>query len=225
MKSLDGRLGIWHRHRLPTQQRYLALLLSLGRLHLCLRCRQKTSPILHRSVFFQVVAYRPPIVSVSFRLSPGIPKNTRDNILATKEYVVNLISEPFIEAANETSVEAPADVSEWDISGLTQEPSVHVKPARVKESPVSLECELFQSQDIFPDGATVPSATLVLGRVKYIHVRNSVLESDGLRADPAKLRTVSRLGGATYGRLCEGFDLKRPKWEEVRSILEAQRLS
>jgi flavin reductase (DIM6/NTAB) family NADH-FMN oxidoreductase RutF len=70
------------------------------------------------------VAYHPPIVSVSFRLSPRIPKNTRDNILATKEFVVNLISEPFVEAANETSVEAPADVSEWDISGLTQEPSV-----------------------------------------------------------------------------------------------------
>jgi flavin reductase (DIM6/NTAB) family NADH-FMN oxidoreductase RutF len=48
----------------------------------------------------------------------------RDNVLATKEFVVNLISEPFIEAASETSVEAPADVSEWDISGLTREPSV-----------------------------------------------------------------------------------------------------
>ena len=74
--------------------------------------------------FLLQVAYHPPIVSVSFRLSPGVPKNTRDNILATKEFVVNLISEPFVEAANETSVEAPADVSEWDISGLTQEPSV-----------------------------------------------------------------------------------------------------
>jgi hypothetical protein len=70
------------------------------------------------------VAYNPPIVSVSFKLAPRISKNTRDNILATKEFVVNLISEPFVEAANETSVEAPADVSEWDISGLTQEPSV-----------------------------------------------------------------------------------------------------
>ena len=69
------------------------------------------------------VAYDPPIISVSFRLSPLRPKNTRDNILATKEFVVNLISEPFVEGANETSVEAPADISEWDVSGLTQEPS------------------------------------------------------------------------------------------------------
>jgi len=185
----------------------------------------ENNPNLAPFSFFQVVAYNPPIISVSFRLSPRQPKNTRDNILATKEFVVNLISEPFVEAANETSVEAPADVSEWDISGLTQEPSVHVKPARVKESAVSLECELFQSQDIFPDGATAPSATLVLGRVKYVHVRNSVLRPDGLRADPEKLRPISRISGVTYARLGEGFDLKRPEWGDIKQILEAQRSS
>jgi len=164
----------------------------------------ENNPNLAPFSFFQVVAYNPPIISVSFRLSPRQPKNTRDNILATK---------------------APADVSEWDISGLTQEPSVHVKPARVKESAVSLECELFQSQDIFPDGATAPSATLVLGRVKYVHVRNSVLRPDGLRADPAKLRPISRISGMTYARLGEGFDLKRPEWGDIKQILEAQRSS
>jgi len=138
---------------------------------------------------------------------------------------VNLISEPFAEAANETSVEAPPDVSEWDISGLTQEPSLHVKPARVRESAVSMECELFQSQDIFPDGATLPSATLVLGRVKYVHVRNAVLRSNGLSADPAKLRPISRISGMTYARLGEGFDLKRPEWSDVKQILDTQRSS
>ncbi|KAH9961373.1 hypothetical protein BC827DRAFT_1342240 [Russula dissimulans] len=183
----------------------------------------ENNPNLAPFSFFQVVAYNPPIISVSFRLSPRQPKDTRNNILATKEFVVNLISEPFAEAANATSVEAPADVSEWDISGLTQEPSLHVKPARVKESAVSLECELFQSQDIYPDGATVPSATLVLGRVKYVHIRNSVLRPDGLRADPAKLRPISRISGVTYARLGEGFDLKRPEWSDIKSILEEQR--
>ncbi|KAN0128132.1 hypothetical protein V8E53_014047 [Lactarius tabidus] len=182
----------------------------------------ENSPNLAPFSFFQVVAYNPPIISVSFRLSPRQPKNTRDNILATKEFVVNLISEPFVEAANETSVEAPADISEWDVSGLTQEPSVHVKPARVKESAVSLECELFQSQDIFPDGGTVPSTTLVLGRVRYAHVRHSVLQPDGLRANPAKLRPISRISGQTYARLGEGFNLQRPEWSDVKRVLEAK---
>ena len=116
---------------------------------------------------------------------------------------------------------------------------MHVKPARVKESAVSLECEvrirtvdslgiltyhtrqLFQSQDIFPDGGTVPSATLVLGRVRYVHVRNSVLQPDGLRADPAKLRPISRIGGPTYARLGEGFNLHKPEWSDVKRVLEA----
>jgi flavin reductase (DIM6/NTAB) family NADH-FMN oxidoreductase RutF len=51
-------------------------------------------------------------------------KDTRENILATKEFVVNLISEPFIEAANSTSVDAPSDIDEWVVSGLVGEPSV-----------------------------------------------------------------------------------------------------
>ena len=85
--------------------------------------------------------------------------------------------------------------------------------------------QLFQSQDIFPDGppgATLPSATLVLGRVKYVHVRNAVLRSDGLSADPAKLRPISRISGMTYARLGEGFDVKRPEWSGVKQILDAQ---
>lgn len=64
------------------------------------------------------------MVSISFALSPRRPKDTRENILATKKFTVNIISEPFIEAANSTSVESPADTDEWLISGLTMEPSV-----------------------------------------------------------------------------------------------------
>ena len=63
---------------------------------------------------------------VSCTLSPRRPKDTRENILDTNEFVVNLISEPFVEAANSTSVEAPAEIDEWLVSGLTGEPSVRL---------------------------------------------------------------------------------------------------
>ena len=63
---------------------------------------------------------------VSCTLSPRRPKDTRENILNTNEFVVNLISEPFVEAANSTSVEAPAEIDEWLVSGLTGEPSVRL---------------------------------------------------------------------------------------------------
>jgi flavin reductase (DIM6/NTAB) family NADH-FMN oxidoreductase RutF len=70
------------------------------------------------------VSHNPPLLSISFNLSPKKPKDTRENILATKEFVVNIVSEAFIEAANSASVEAPSDVNEWTWSGLTMEPSV-----------------------------------------------------------------------------------------------------
>jgi hypothetical protein len=71
--------------------------------------------------FLLQVAYHPPIVSVSFRLSPRIPKNMRDSILATKDFVVNFDQRAVCRGGQ---CETPADVSEWDISGPVQEPSV-----------------------------------------------------------------------------------------------------
>ena len=57
------------------------------------------------------------------------------------------------------------------------------------------------------------TGTLILGRVKMIHVRHSVLNDKGT-VDADKLRPVSRLGGVTYGRLGDTFDLPRPSWNE-----------
>jgi flavin reductase (DIM6/NTAB) family NADH-FMN oxidoreductase RutF len=179
------------------------------------------------------------------------PKDTRENILATKEFVVSLIGEPFIEAANSCAVEAPAYVDEWLVSGLTGIPSVRhsssrfaqagllrsqltVAPEGVKEGAVNMECtasllrkslcdcawsyivQYYSHQDIFPDGGEKPSTTIIIGRIKQAHIRNAVLLPDGMQADPAKLRILSRLGGNTYARVSQGFDIRRPSWKEVK---------
>ncbi|KAI5115004.1 hypothetical protein M0805_005286, partial [Coniferiporia weirii] len=156
--------------------------------------------------YFSMVSHNPPMLSVSFTLSAARPKDTRENIKATKEFVVNIISEPFVEAASATSIEAPADIDEWAVSGLTPTPSDIVKPPRVRESAVSLECELYHFLDIpapdAPDGP--PANTLVVGRIRRVHVRRAVLaaapdaepgtDTDSVQVDPARLRAVSRLG-------------------------------
>ncbi|EJD03429.1 uncharacterized protein FOMMEDRAFT_146973 [Fomitiporia mediterranea MF3/22] len=173
--------------------------------------------------YFSLVAHNPPLVSVSFTLPANRPKDTRENIKATKEFTVNIISEPFVEAANSASVEAPADVDEWIVSGLTQEPSDVVKPPRVRESAVSFECELFHFLDISPSstGPSLPDATnsLVLGRIRRAHVRNAVLASDSLQVDTAALRAVSRLGGTAYARIGEGFEIPRPSWRKEEGTI------
>ncbi|EIN11791.1 flavo protein oxygenase [Punctularia strigosozonata HHB-11173 SS5] len=160
--------------------------------------------------YFSMVAHNPPLCSISFTAGH---KDTRENIRETREFTVNIISEPFVEAANFTSIDAPEDVDEWVLSGLTPEPSIHVKTPRVKESAVSLECELYHWHDIRPPNSSTVTHSLVLGHIKTVHARNAVLNDDGT-IDPVKFRAVSRLGGTTYARIGEGFDLPRPSWKK-----------
>ena len=75
-----------------------------------------------------MVSHNPPLVSVSFSQAATRDRDTSLHIRETKTFTVNIISEPFVEAANWTSVDAPFDVSEWKGSGLTPEPSVCDEP-------------------------------------------------------------------------------------------------
>ncbi|GJE95879.1 flavin reductase family protein [Phanerochaete sordida] len=165
--------------------------------------------------YFNVIAHNPPLLTVSFSFSPGVQKDSRENILNTKEFTVSIISDTFVEAANVTSVTAPPDVDEWVVSGLTPEPSTTVKPPRVKESAVGLECTLYRHLDITAPDTGELTHTLVLGLIMDVHVRNAVLAADGQSVDPAKLRPVARLGGAAYATLGDGFELGRPSWRKL----------
>lgn len=80
-------------------------------------------------------------MSISFN-APGRPRDTALNIKATKTFTVNMMSEPFVEAANWSHIDAPFGTDEWSGTGLTQEPSELVIPPRVKESAFSMECEV-----------------------------------------------------------------------------------
>lgn len=93
--------------------------------------------------YFNMVNADPPMFVVGFATGLDAAKDTLRNVVDTKECVINIISETFVEAANATSVNAPYDVSEWDISGLTPVYDCStVKCARVKEAVFSVECKL-----------------------------------------------------------------------------------
>jgi len=180
--------------------------------------------------YFNVVNSAPPILAVSFSNSPTKSKDTCANILSTKTFTVNIISEPFVEGANWCSVDAPRDVDEWYGSGLTKEKSKLIKPPRVKESAFSMECELYESVPLVDKSPNAkPSAgMLILGLIKLIHVRNDVIvhptasnpTARDFTIDPAKLRAISRMGGITYGRIGEGFEIPRPIWAENKDAYE-----
>ncbi|KZT64891.1 hypothetical protein DAEQUDRAFT_677775 [Daedalea quercina L-15889] len=163
--------------------------------------------------WFNMVTGNPPLVSIGVLHNPstGGLKDTAANILATKGFTVNLISEPFVHNANACSIDAPPDVSEWDLSGLTRAPSVHVAAPRVLESAFSLECTLFSSQDITNPATGTVTTTLLLGLVKTVHVRRDMLTSRGL-VDPERLRAVGKMGDITYARQGAMFRIPRPDW-------------
>eukprot|EP00803_Ostreobium_quekettii_P011546 evm.model.scf_418.4 EVM.evm.TU.scf_418.4 scf_418:26217-29133(+) len=165
--------------------------------------------------YFNAVAHDPPHVVVSICRSgarSGGKKDTLANIEATGEFVVCIISEWFIEAANHTCGNYDADVDEMQLSGLTPIPSTKVKPPRVQESAVHMECKLKHQYDI-NNREGKPHTSVVIGEVVLFHIHKGVLGQTprGNRIiDFSKYQPMSRLGGNTYGRTTSTFDLPRP---------------
>lgn len=154
--------------------------------------------------YFNGVSASPPIVSIAIGSKRGgVLKDTLRNIESTNELVVNIVTESMAEAMVKCSGEWPSDVNEFDISGLTPLPSIRVRPPRVAESPLSMECRLVQIVRVGE-----PSTAIVLAEVQLMHADESVL-TNGL-PDPEKLRPLARLGGDLYASLGEFRSIPRP---------------
>jgi flavin reductase (DIM6/NTAB) family NADH-FMN oxidoreductase RutF len=158
--------------------------------------------------YFTACSSNPPAVcfSTTVRSGPVPFKDTLSNVRATGEFVVNIVSEEFAEKMNITSAEVAPEVDEFELSGLTKLPSELVKPPRVAESPVQMECRLRQ---IIAVSDRPSGGTIVLGEVVRFHVNDDLVEN--FRIDPEKLAAIGRMGGPTYTRTRERFDLKRPE--------------
>ena len=158
--------------------------------------------------FFTAVSANPPVICFCPTRRPGPDpyKDTLRNILASKEFVVNVVSEEIAGKMNITSAEFPPEVDEFEASGLTPVPSDLVKPPRVAESHVQMECKLYLTFEI---GELPASGSLVLGEVVRFHVDDQYF--DDFKIDPDKLKPIGRMGGATYARTTDRFDMVRPK--------------
>ncbi|KIX94021.1 uncharacterized protein Z520_10358 [Fonsecaea multimorphosa CBS 102226] len=171
--------------------------------------------------YMQVVNHDPPVFVVGIVGSND--KDTLKNLKATAECVINTISEHFVEAANAAAIDAPYGVSEWQLTGLTPAPCREVRCPRVKESIFSIEGKLLEIKDFESKstrGAKSGSMAIVEG-VRF-WIREDALSEDQATIDPAVLRPVSRLGGITYGRTTEAFEIPRPKYAEHRDHLASR---
>lgn len=155
--------------------------------------------------FFNAICAEPPVVC--FSTSYRVPnKDTLLNIQATGEFVVNIVSEEIAEQMNLCSGEYPHQQDEFEISGLTPVASDLVRPPRVRESHVNMECKLMQIVEV----STRPrGGSLILGEVIRFHVDDAIMEN--FRIDPDKLRAIGRMGGDDYARTRDRFAMVRPK--------------
>lgn len=167
--------------------------------------------------FFNCVCVNPPMLAFAPGMrtpaapeateqSSGHPKDTLRNIRETREFVISIVTYDLLEPMNLTSGEYPSSVNEFELAGLTPQPSKLVRPARVGESPVSFECKLHQILDF----STVPSGgSLVIGEVVTLYVDDHHLK--GGRLDRDSLDLIGRMGGLQYTRTTNRLELARPK--------------
>jgi len=139
----------------------------------------------------------------------GGRKDSVKNMEETGVFVVNLATWNLREQMNASSVPAPRAVNEFEVAGLTPQPSHLVRPPRVAESPVHLECEYIQTIELLAPSEEQPNR-LVHGKVVGIHIDESVL-TDGL-VDVAKLQPIGRMGYRQYVHVTEAFEMNRPSW-------------
>lgn len=154
--------------------------------------------------FFNGVSTDPPLVAISIARRGQEKKGTLRNIEGTGEFVVNVVDEDLAEGMNRAAGSYPPNTNKFEAAGITTKPSVKVKPPRIGEAPVSLECKLEQ---IIP----LPESkdALILGRVVHIFLKDDLWIRGGV--DPGRLRAIGRLGQSDYCRIRDMFKLERPQ--------------
>lgn len=151
--------------------------------------------------FFNLFSSNPPICvfSPARRVRDNTTKHTLENVLEVPECVINIVSYGMVQQTSLASTEYPKGVNEFVKAGFTELKSDLVRPPRVAEAPVQLECVVNQ---VIPLGEGPGAGNLVLAEVKLIHINENVLDEQG-KIDQAKIDLVARLGGDWYCRVGE----------------------
>jgi len=151
--------------------------------------------------FFNLFSTNPPlcIFSPARRVRDNTTKHTLENILEVKECVINIVNYPMVQQVSLASTDYAKGINEFEKAGFTMLPSQLVKPPRVAEAPVQMECIVTQ---VIHLGENPGAGNLVLAEVKLIHINEDILDNEG-KIDQVKIDLVARLGGDWYCRVTE----------------------
>ncbi|MCB6182494.1 flavin reductase family protein [Leeia sp. TBRC 13508] len=156
--------------------------------------------------FFTVASVNPPILSV-IQVNPRDKKekDTLINLRATKECVVNIVTEASVEIMNQTCADYPYEVSEIDELKIETIESQTVKASSLFASPVRFECRL---KEVLEFGQEPGAGKMML--LEVIHISTSQTQSDDPLLTGPQQRTVGKLAGDDYCYTNETFSLSRP---------------
>ena len=169
----------------------------------------KGRPNLSPFSFFNAFGSNPPtlIFSPARRGRDNTVKHTYNNVKATGEVVINVVSYNMVQQTSLSSTEYPEGVNEFEKAGFTMLDSELVRPFRVAESPVQFECRVKQVIELGDQGG---AGNLVICEILRMHVREEVLDEDGM-IDQRKIDLVARMGGNWYTRAAPGlFEVPKP---------------
>lgn len=160
--------------------------------------------------FFNLVSTNPAIIvfSPSRRVRDNTTKHTLENILQVPEVAVNIVSYEILQQTSLASCEYPKGTDEFIKAGFTKEPSHLIKPPRVKESPVQMECKVLEVKPLGTEGG---AGNLVIAEVLLIHINENILNEKG-NIDQKKLDLAARLGANWYTRANAStiFEVEKP---------------
>lgn len=160
--------------------------------------------------FFNIFGSNPPlaIFSPARRVRGNTTKHTLQNVEEVKECVINIVNYSMVNQTSLASVEYPKGINEFEKAGFTAIASELVKPFRVAESPVQLECKV---RDIIYTGTEGGAGNLILAEIVKIHIDTSILDESG-KIDQHKIDLVARLGGDWYVRASGNalFEVEKP---------------
>lgn len=160
--------------------------------------------------FFNVFSANPPVVIFSPARNgrSNTTKDTYENVKVVPEVVINIVNYDIVEQVSLSSSPYPKGVNEFTEAGFTPLKSVEVKPFRVAESPVQLECKVMEVRELGTEGA---AGNLVICEVVRIHVKEEVMDDNGL-IDQHKINLVARMGGNWYCHANEKsmFEITKP---------------
>lgn len=156
--------------------------------------------------YFNIVTSNPPMISVSIQRKDGQQKDTARNILNSEQFVVHIVSKPFVEDMNQTAAPLPFGQSEIDLTQLHLVDSQVVNVPTIDEAKVAMECVLEHHVTLGKDNEAVDH---IIGKVVNFNVEDDLV--DNFRIDPEKLEPISRLAGQSYSELGNIFEIERPQ--------------